>query len=825
MLERAGKWHYPDSRPEVAEEICRELNLLPPVARVLVNRGIDSVEEARLFLNPSLESLHTPHNMKGMKQAVDRIISALEKNEKILIFGDYDVDGITAAVLLTSALRLMGGNVDYYLPSRFDEGYGLQQKVLEEYREKGYSLTITVDCGINAHAEVLAGSNCGMDIIVTDHHYPLIELEGAVSVINPQQRDCPYPWKSLAGVGIAFKLLCALVDKTKEGVDPLDYIDLVALGTVADIVPLKGENRVLTVYGLEKINNNPGPGINALTEVQGVRDKKLSARDLGFILAPSINAAGRMGKADPAAGMFMADTEKEARELATFLVNENQNRRNLESSIYKETKQLIEELYGGKPDGAIVLGKEDWHYGVIGIVASRLVDEYYCPVVLVAFEDDIGKGSARSIPGFNISKALSECSNLLMQFGGHEQAAGLTIKSSYLDELREKLGALTRQWLTPEELVPQMKLDAELEGPEINMELARQLEKIGPFGEGNEYPRFSSRSWEIQNWRMVGSDKRHLKLKLKKGNTQVEPIYFSAEAYKDKIFAGREVDLVFTLSNGTWQDRPILNMEIKDISYADSLRGENVELIDRRNQANKLNYLKEMLSPGEELFVYVGSRQQQELIMNNIPGAERVGFIFPRLKELESLKISDGCNLVFYHLPLRPEIMENIMRTFLPEKMLKVHLLYHEKDILFNQKIMEATLPTTVSEIEDFYALIKKIAGEKWFLQEADLDNAPEAAKLSSKMRRLSLQILEEIGFLEKVNEGWRFLSQDEKCSSGKLEQSQVFYDCRELKKRCEKFEEYLLKTDPESLLNYIQDLRSAEQGKDKQTVQVGDNQ
>jgi len=823
MLERARKWHYPDSRNELAEEIRRELNLLPPVARVLVNRGIDSVEEARLFLNPSLESLHAPHKMKGMKQAVDRIVSALEKNEKILVFGDYDVDGITAAVMLTSALRLMGGNVDYYLPSRFDEGYGLQQSVIEEYREKGYSLTVTVDCGINAHAEVLAGKNCGMDIIVTDHHYPLIELEGAVSIINPQQRDCPYPWKSLAGVGIAFKLLCALVDKTGEGVNPFDYIDLVALGTVADIVPLTGENRVLTVYGLEKINKNPVPGIKALTEVQGVSNKKLSARDLAFILAPSINAAGRMGKADPAAGMFMADTEKEAGELAAFLVNENQNRRNLESSIYKEAKQLIEELYGGKPDGAIVLGKEDWHYGVIGIVASRLVDEYYCPVVLAAFEDETGKGSARSIPGFNISEALNECSDLLMQFGGHAQAAGLTVEKSCLDELRKKLSLLTRQWLKPEELVPQMKLDDELDGPEINMELAHQLEQIGPFGEGNEYPRFSSRRWEIQNWRLVGSDKRHLKLKLKKGNTQVEPIFFAAEAYRDKIFAGREIDLVFTLSNGTWQDRPILNMEIKDLSYADSFRDENVELIDGRNKRNKLNYLKEMLPSGEELLIYVGSRQQRDLIRNNIPGAERAGFIFPRLKELEGLEISDGCNLVFYHLPLRPEIMENIMRAFPREKMLKIHLLYLEKDMLFNQKIMEATLPTTASEIEDFYALIKRIAGEKRLLQEADLHHTPEAANFSSKMRRLNLQILEEIGCMEKTNEGWLLLSNDEKCGFRELEQSRVFYNCRELKKRCEEYEEYLLRTEPATLLSYIQDLRPAEQGGENKGVRVSD--
>ena len=807
MLGKAKKWRFPENRQDIVDEICRSLNILPPVARVLVNRGIGSPEEAQKFLNPSLNSLHSPWSMKDISRAVERISNALKSGEKIIVYGDYDVDGITSSVLLTSALRSFGGHVEYFLPSRFDEGYGLQKEAIEQFYEQGYNLLITVDCGINSKEEVSLAREMGIDVIVTDHHYPLLKLEEATAVINPLQEECYYPWKSLAGVGVAFKLICALADKMEHPLDAFQYIDLVALGTVADIVPLRDENRVLTVFGLEKINQNPHPALKIFMEVLGVKDKELTAGDLAFIIAPSINAAGRMGKADPAAAMFMEADGGKIRELGEFLATENQNRRQLESSIYAEAKEMIGDLYDNDPQDIIVLGKEGWHYGVIGIVASRLVDDYYCPVLLVALEGSEGKGSARSIPGFNITEALSECGDLLDKFGGHEQAAGFSIKAENLGYLRERLANLTREKLTQEEKVKQLKVDCELEGNEIDLELARQLEKLSPFGMGNEYPRFCSREWEIQNWKLVGKEQKHLKLNLKKENNNLQPILFSGNGYKDKIKQGRKLDLAFIVKNGIWQERPILNVEIKDMAYSDNFIYMGWELIDRRG-VNKLSYVQELLNSENELIIYTGGLKQQEDILRRLPESskDKIGFVSPRLKELESIEEGKINNLVFFHLPLKPEIVHNIVNTMKTKNSLKIHLIYHEKDREFNRQVMDASLPTSYHVLERFWEAMKGKAGNNNFFATEHLKVLTSKPMFTEAMRKRCLQIFEELGLIQPVEGGWFLVVQDSdiNLSTIDLESSPTYCECVELKDECQSFEEFLLGSDLKAISEHF---------------------
>ena len=808
MYAGAKLWSYPESQPGLIKELSRELSILPPVAGVLVNRGITSIAEARYFLNPSLDELYSPWEMKGMNAAVNRLIRALDRNEKILIYGDYDVDGITATALLTSALNRLGGCVNYFLPSRFQEGYGLQKEVIEAYHGKGYTLIITVDCGINAEEEVLFSHDLGVDIIITDHHYQLAKkLKGASAVVNPLQEGCTYPWKSLAGVGVAFKLLCALEEKTGEDLETFNYLDFVALGTVADIVPLRDENRVLASHGLEKINRNPQPGLKALIEATGLKDKIITTRELAFILAPTLNAAGRLGTADPAADLLLHRQAGEAMETARFLVGENERRRSLADAINTEARQMIDDYYDGNPEDIILLGKEGWPYGVIGIVASKLVDEYNLPAVLVSIDGDEARGSARSIPGFDITKALKECGILLENYGGHEQAAGLTVKCANLEILRKQLSAIARS-REPKEMIPRLDLDGELAGPEIDMELAEQLEKLGPFGEGNEYPCFGTRGWKVSRLRLVGKSMNHLKLTLNKNNVRLDPICFFGDKYKDKITPGQEIDMVVTLKNGRWRDRPILNMEIKDIAYACSrieVGDGDIELFDHRLHSDKISCLKGVLDHSAEPLIFVGSEGQQSHIRNKLDIPAGVRFVRSRFTA-DDIR-GHGGEIIFYHLPLWPHIVEQMVASC--NDSLRLYLLYHKKDKILNDNIIRAALPTA-GQIEEFYLLLLELSGDNRIFAREKLDDLHgkfSAKPMTGAMQERCISILTETGSIKEVPAGW-FIVNPEEAVEENLAESRTFRRSMELKKTCLEYQDYLLETGQQDLCAYIKKLK-----------------
>lgn len=806
MIKR--RWLCAGPEPSLEEKICRERGILRPLAAVLINRGISSVEEVRSFLAPSLEDLHPPCKLMDVDKAAKRILGALERDEKVVVYGDYDVDGITASAILKMALSRMGGDVDIFLPSRFREGYGLEREALLRIREGGCSLLVTVDCGINSVEEVRYARELGMDVIVTDHHHPLnIPLEAA-AVVNPLRDGCGYPWKQLAGVGVAFKLLGMLAEMNRESPDPHEYLDLVALGTVADLVPLKGENRILASFGLKQINTRPRPGLKALMDAAGTGGKALTSRALAFILAPALNAAGRMGEALPAASLLMETDYEKAVDLAHSLVEENLKRRRTEQDVLNEARQFLEEDPASLDSRVIVLGKEGWHHGVLGIAASRLLESHYRPVVMVSLEGDSGKGSARSIPGFNITAALHECEHLLDSYGGHEQAAGLTLPAANLTALREALNELACRHLKPEDLIPRLMLDGELDGPEINLDMARQLEKLAPFGQENPPPYFCSRGWEIRNSRLVGRDSRHLKMGLRKGTSFIEPIFFSGNGLAASSFPGRRVDLAFTAEEGRWGERPVLNLELIDIAFTDAASGDGVEIIDQRESREKLAYLKSVMDYSIPR-IFTGTAAQQERIRRFLPDPLKARFIHPRQEPPRENETGGLCEIVLYHLPLNDEIFRKIIDSVSMANNLRIHMLYNKSDREINRRIMEAALPSS-NQLKEFCLKLKEPANRENFFSPEQFKSLEKRLSfpLTRSMFHRCLSIMEQVGWVIPRDGGWDLAPLPAVFEADELAASSGFRESMHLRRDSGSFQDFLLGAGPGEIWTYIKKLR-----------------
>ncbi len=562
------KWVFDyDYDEEDIARIASELAVPRVMARILLNRQIDSFEKARVFFRPDLENLHDPFLMKDMDVAVDRLTHALENGEKILVYGDYDVDGVSAASLLYLVLsRLVGTRVTYYIPDRMTEGYGLSEKGIREAAEKGVSLIITVDCGVTAVEEIRLARELGMDTIVCDHHQPGEELPPAVAVLDPKRPDCPYPFKELAGVGVGFKLLQGLYKKLELDEAELDeYLDLVAIGSAADIVPLVDENRILVRHGLDKINYNPRYGVKALLESAGLSGREMTVGLIVFVIAPRINAVGRLGDARRAVQLLTAQTLQKARILAKELERENKLRRDIDETTFKEALAIVENKLDPTRDTAFVLYKQDWHPGVIGIVASRIVERFYRPTILISIMDGIGKGSARSISNFNIYEAIKSCSHLLSGFGGHKYAAGLTIQEEKIPEFVECFKQAAAEQIQPEDLVPSLRIDSEVELKDFDQRFIRLLKLLGPFGPMNMRPVFVSRNLKMHGTpSIVGNN--HLRLKLEQNGVVMDAIGFNMGDYLDKIQENNGIiDCAFVVEENRWNGHVKLQLRLKDI--------------------------------------------------------------------------------------------------------------------------------------------------------------------------------------------------------------------------------------------------------------------
>jgi len=690
-------WIWPAEQQDRVRSLAKEAEISPALARLLINRGIDDAGKARAFLNPNLNDLYSPWLMCGMREAVARIQEALQGGEKITVHGDYDADGITATVILVEALQTLGGTVGYYLPSRFDEGYGLHREPLKRFKEEGTGLVITVDCGINALPEVSFAAEIGLDLIISDHHQQLVKLPESVTVVNPLQDGCSYPFKELSGAGIAFKLACALFEAYKQPL-PEALLDLAALGTAADVVPLIDENRIIVAAGLAVMSRLERVGFRALAEAVSLDQNKINSTALSFILAPAINAAGRMGEAEPAARLLLEKEPAEAQRLAKHLHQLNQQRRSLEQDILKESTAAATELLNEADQAVLTLASDRWHHGVIGIVASRLTEKFNRPVALIALDDGEGRGSARSIQGFDITAALAAQAGLLIRFGGHDQAAGFTVKRDNVSALREAINNYACQHEELCKLKPKLELEAELSDAEINDGLTAALEQLEPFGQNNPEPLFGSRQWQVLNWRLVGSDKKHLKLNVKKGNTTFSPIFFSGASFETKLEKGRLVDLAFRLKDGQFRGDKTLDLILKAFRYADCFQTEIMDLIDSRDCTDRESRLKQLLSAAEQrqvkTTVFCTTKDRAEKIKNLVNKSSLVQIISGGLLNGTTEPETAADQLIFYDLPINADQVSLLVGSNGLSNFLQVHLLYGREDLEVNKKMLDMSLPS-----------------------------------------------------------------------------------------------------------------------------------
>ncbi len=578
------KWAIAEVDDEAAFRLAERAGIHPLIARLLIARGITDAAAAVSFLSNDLTSLSDPRAFRDMSRAVDRIRKAVSAGERIVIYGDYDVDGVTGAAVLFHALHGVGAQADCYIPDRMTEGYGLNAGALERIRRAGAGLVITVDCGISAFREAEAADALGLDLIITDHHESAAVLvdggaEGrkllppAVAVLHPRlvEEDVPGPLRErisgLTGVGVAFKLAQALAGRDTVDGCIAAYLDLVTLGTVADMGRLTGENRVLVRHGLELLSlpdESARPGIAALKQVAGVNGRKVTAGTVGFTLAPRINASGRLEKADTAFRLMTTGDPGEALRLATLLDAVNRERQAVEEDMWREAREqcLQADLTA---TGAFILSSEVWHPGVVGIVASRIADEFYRPAALIAVRDGVGKGSARSIPGFDLYQGLSQCSDLLLGFGGHKYAAGLTVAEEQIPRLRERLSAVVLEQVGRSGFVRTLSVDAAVTFDELTFDLMKEIDRMSPFGQGNPEPRLGARGLEASAPRQVGNG-RHLKLRLRQANgSSFDALaYNKAEAY-GWVRNGSRVAAVFTPRINSWNGMTNIELDIRDL--------------------------------------------------------------------------------------------------------------------------------------------------------------------------------------------------------------------------------------------------------------------
>jgi len=554
------RWNILSQNPQLQKDISDALSIHPIIAQLLINRQITTIAQAKMFLLADMPSLHNPFLLTDMDKAVARIELAQKKSEKILIYGDYDVDGVTSSALLRRLLNSLGIQTINYIPHRMEEGYGLNQEVAQFARSQGIHLLITVDCGINAYAPIEAINAAGIDVIVIDHHEPEgTKLPPALAVIDPKRPDCLYPFKYLSAVGLVAKLMQAIL-----GYVPLEDLDLVALGTVADVVPLRGENRIFVKNGLPYIEGTNKPGLKALLEVAKIAGKKMKPYYIGFILGPRLNAAGRMDSATVSLDLLLSQDPADAHALACSLEAHNLTRQKMQSEVVEEALSMIEADESLKVQDIIVVHKEGWHKGVLGIVASRIVDKYYRPTVVISVEDGMGTGSARSIDGFHLHEALTNCAVLLENYGGHKRAAGLRLKHGNIGLFRQAINDFAQAALPQEKFVPTLEIDCEIPLSAIDMELMGLISSMEPHGEGNPPPLFCSRRLTVKSPpSLLGRDT--IKFWVSDGVKSISVVGFGMGSFKDMVKLGSLVDLAYTLSIDDWNKAPVVQLMLKDV--------------------------------------------------------------------------------------------------------------------------------------------------------------------------------------------------------------------------------------------------------------------
>ena len=561
-----ARWTFrPMADQERVRRLVEEIHVPDVITSILVSKGIDTYDKAKAFFRPTLQALHNPFLMHDMEKAVSRIVQQKAHNGRILVFGDYDVDGTNSASMLYMFLKRIGCDVEVYIPDRMTEGYGISESGIDFAVTRGISLIISIDCGITAVTQVEYAKGKKIDVIICDHHEPGDVLPDAYAVLDPLKPTCNYPYKYLSGCGVGFKLIQGLAEYYSIREVPYEYLDFVAIAAAADIVPLVDENRVLVYYGLKIINENPRPGIKSLMQSSGLSTGNLTAQQIVFVMAPRINAVGRLGDANRAVDLLTCDDDQQAMERALVLEEENRNRRKIDEETFLHAQGLAEKFISENNGHGIVLHDEQWHPGVIGIVASRLVEKYYRPAVMLTTIDGIAKGSARSIAGFNIYEALKMCEGDLIQFGGHKYAAGLALEVSKIPEFTEHFKNVLDMKMTESLLTPEIVIDGEIRLVDITPRFFRILKQFAPYGPGNMRPIFLARDVEVfGNSRIVGRD--HLKLKVRQDGVVFDVIGFNMGSHLEFTnHANRRVDIVFSIEENFWNGNVFPQLKLRDL--------------------------------------------------------------------------------------------------------------------------------------------------------------------------------------------------------------------------------------------------------------------
>jgi len=567
-----NKWIYrslTEQQIEIQNRLAVELSISPLLSMLLVQRDIFTFEDARSFFRPDLANLHDPFLMTDMNKAVNRLTLAMQRNEKILIYGDYDVDGTTSVALVFKFLKQYYANVDFYIPDRYNEGYGISILGIDFAAANDFKLIVALDCGIKAVEKVQYALDLGVDFIICDHHTPDAILPSAVAVLDPKRNDCTYPYKHLSGCGVGFKLMQALAITNNIDFSQLTpLLDLVALSIASDIVPITGENRILAFFGLKQINSNPCIGLKGILDVCGLTDKEITISDIVFKIGPRINASGRMKLASEAVQLLVSRDHAFAKEKSDTINEYNNDRKDLDKNITDEAIALIVGDVRYKERRSIVVYKSDWHKGVIGIVASRLSEEYYKPSIVLAVSNGLASGSARSVSGFDIYKAIDSCHDLLENFGGHMYAAGLSMKEENIPEFTDRFEKYVAENILEEQTYPQIDIDAVLEFKDITPKFFRVLKQFGPFGPGNMKPVFVSKKvLDFGTSRLVGKEQEHLKMELVDSSSEnvMNGIAFRMHEYNDDLKALNPLDICYTLDENSFNGNTSIQLMIRDI--------------------------------------------------------------------------------------------------------------------------------------------------------------------------------------------------------------------------------------------------------------------
>lgn len=683
LLQSKTRWKVNDYNQTNANLLVNELQVTPLVASLLVNRGLTTVQEAREFLEPDLLEFHDPFLLDQMDTAIDRINTAIKNEEQILVFGDYDADGVSSTTVMVTALKENGANVEFYIPNRFTEGYGPNETAFRWAKSEGISLIITVDTGISALHEAEVAKELGIDLIITDHHEVGPELPVATAIIHPRKPNSQYPFKELAGVGVAFKVAHAL-----RGEVPTDLLDVAVIGTIADLVPLTGENRLLAKKGIRALQNTKRPGLRALLKKAKIESNDISEETVGFAIGPRINAVGRLQSADPAVDLLLTNDLEEAAYIADEIDELNKERQQLVNQMTKEAIQEVEENFPPSSNSVLVIAREGWNPGVIGIVASRLVDRFYRPTIVLSIDPQkrLAKGSARSIEGFNLYESLSTCRDILPHFGGHPMAAGMTLKVEDVADLRNRLNTIANEVLTPEDFQPITTVDAVCSIQDVSIETILELNKLAPFGMGNPKPTVQINDVEINSLRRIGSDQSHLKIVLQEDQIALDGVGFGLGHAVDGISPLSKVSVIGELSINEWNNNRKPQMMLQDIAV------HEWQLFDIRGMRDFLSYLEKIKDDKLKL-VSFAQETVQKLRLSN-----RDVTVISSFEEATELQL-ESRHVVLLDLPEEDEMIKVLFDTSFPNRIYT--LFFHEQDHFFS------TIPTR-EHFKWFYAFLAK---------------------------------------------------------------------------------------------------------------------